>query len=29
MIQIGKTSVLSTFKEYFLMTLGMCIYAFG
>lgn len=29
MIRIGKTSVFSIFKEYFLMTLGMCIYAFG
>lgn len=29
MITIGKTSILWTFKEYLLMTLGMSIYAFG
>lgn len=26
---IGKTSVFGVFKEYLLMTIGMCIYAFG
>ena len=29
MVAIGKTSIFGVFKEYLLMTVGMCIYAFG
>ena len=29
MIRIGKTGIFTTVKEYFIMMVGMCIYAFG